>query len=48
MFPSQSDLSGSCVLDTLEWGKIRNREASKEGVAIVQMGGDEGMDKSFS
>ena len=40
--------SGCCILNTLEWRQIRNREAGKEGVAIVQMGRDEGMSKSFS
>ena len=45
MFPSESNHSSCCILDTLEWRKIRYREAGEERVTIVQMGGDEGVNK---
>ena len=47
MFPSESNHSSCCILDTLEWRKIRYREAGEERVTIVQMGGDEGVNKFF-
>ena len=47
MFPTKGDYSSSCILDPLERGYMRNREAGKKRVAIVQMRGDEGMNESL-